>query len=346
MKRILAAILSLSLMLCALSGCGNTSSGDTTPTPGGNTAPVDTETPTGTDAPKGERPKFLTIGTAAAGAAFYPIGIGMADIITNQVNVSTTAQVTGGAIENIGLVQDATVDMAITMGNTAQQAYEGTGDYEGQAYTNLNALYGGLSKGVFHVVVMDNSSIQTMADLKGKKVVMGPAGNGGISVAQDVWAQYGFGLEDVNATYISYTDGISSLTDGNCDAVVVQSAAPASAIQELAASGKGFRFIPVEEDVAQKLCDEHAYFGSMTLSKDTYGNDEDTLVMYINTMVIIRADLDADLVYDITKALFENLDTIKESHPAAKGLTLEGAVRTSIPLHPGAQRYFEEIRAI
>lgn len=345
MKKFLAVILALALALGALAGCAP-STGDATPTPGDNTQVPGEPTPTENNTPAGDRPKFLTIGTAAAGAAFYPIGIGMADVINNQVGVSTTAQVTGGAIENIGLVQEGTVDMAITMGNTAQQAYEGTGDYEGEDYGNLSALYGGLSKGVFHVVVMADSDIKTMADLKGKKVVMGPAGNGGISVAQDVWGQYGFGLEDVSATYISYTDGISSLTDGNCDAVVVQSAAPASAIQELAASGKGFRFIPVDEEVAAKLCEERAYFGSMTLSKDTYGNDEDTLVMYISTMVIIRADLDADLVYDITKALFENIDTIKESHPAAKGLTLEGAVKTSIPLHPGAQRYFEEIGAI
>lgn len=343
MKRFLATVLTLAMMVCMLSAC-NTPAGEGTPAPtqngGGESTPVETQ------APSGERPKFLTIGTAAAGAAFYPIGIGMADVITNQVGVSTTAQVTGGAIENIGLVQDGTVDMAITMGNTAQQAYEGTGDYEGQPYDKLSALYGGLSKGVFHVVVMDDSPIQTMADLKGKRVVMGPAGNGGISVAQDVWEQYGFGLDDVSATYISYTDGISSLTDGNCDAVVIQSAAPAAAIQELAASGKGFRFVPVDADVAERLCEERAYFGSMTLSKDTYGNAEDTLVMYINTLVIIRADLDADLVYDITKALFENLDTIKESHPAAKGLTVEGAVRTPIPLHPGAERYFKEIGAI
>jgi len=83
----------------------------------------------------------------------------------------------------------------------------------------------GLSKGVFHVVVMKDSGISSMADIKGKRVVMGPAGGGAINMARDVWSVYGFGIEDISATYVSYSDGISSLKDGKVDAIVIQFAA-------------------------------------------------------------------------------------------------------------------------
>ena len=293
-----------------------------------------------------EKPRFLAIGTAAAGAAFYPIGIAMADIITNNLGIQTTAQVTGGAIENLTLVQNNTVDLGITMGNSALEAYEGIGEGIEAPYTNINGLLGGLSKGYFQVVVLDSSPIQTMADLKGKKVAMGAPGNGGISVARDVWAEYGFGLDDINASYISYSDGISSLTDGNVDAVVVQAAAPTAAVQELAASSRAWRLIPIEEEIGQKLTEKYNYFGCDELGAGVYNTAAGTLSVYIKTMVIIRADLSEELVYDLTKTLFDNLSAIQESHPAAKGFNAEDAVLSPIPLHPGAERYYKEIGKI
>lgn len=294
-----------------------------------------------------DMPRFITIGTGATGAAFYPIGVSMADILTNTYGVQATAQVTGGALENLQLLQESTIDLGITMSNSAQAAYEGTEAYEGTPYGNVSALFGGLSKAYFQVVVLADSPIQTMDDLRGRKVCMGPAGNGAISVAAAVWGEHGFSIDDVNATYLAYDDGISQLTDGNCDAVVVQAATPSSAIQELAASGKAYRFIPVSEEIAAALCEKYPYFDYANLPAATYENNpSDTMSMVITTMTIVRADMDEEVVYNITKALFENLDTLKASHKAVSGLTLEKAVRTSIPLHPGAERYFKEIGAM
>ncbi|QTQ12555.1 TAXI family TRAP transporter solute-binding subunit [Treponema parvum] len=284
-------------------------------------------------------PKFITVGTGATGGAFYPIGVAVASVITNNLDIDATAQVTGGALENIELVQNKTIDLGITMGNSAQEAYEKNG------YTNINALFGGLSKGFFQIVVMNDSPIKTMRDLIGRKVCMGPAGNGAISVAETIWGAYGFSITDVKATYLSYDDGIRQLTDGNCDAVVVQAAIPSAAIQELAASSKAYRLIPVDENVAKTLSDKYQYFGYGKLPKAIYQNNpSDTMTMYIINMMIVRADLPEDTVYNITKSLFENIETIKASHKAASGITLKDAARTSVPLHPGAQKYFNEVK--
>lgn len=286
-------------------------------------------------------PRFITIGTGGTGAAFYPIGVAIAQILTTELGVDASAQVTGGAFENIELVQNGTVDLGITMGNAAQDAYVNN------SYTNLNAFFGDLSRGYFQVVVLDDSPIQSMADLVGKRVCMGPAGNGAISVAELIWNAYGFGIDDVRATYLAYDDGITQLTDGNCDAVVVQAAIPSSAIQQLAAEGGDYRLIPVEEEIAEQLCEQYTYFGYGNIASDTYMNNKsDTMTIYNTNMVIVRADLAEDVVYQMSKAVFDNLDTVVASHSAAAGITVEGAARTSIPLHPGSEKYFREIGVI
>lgn len=301
----------------------------------------------GASAFAGGIPKFMTVGTGSTGGAYYPIGVAIAEVLTSKLGTQATAEVTGGSLDNLRLINDGDCDLGIAQGNNMMDAYNGTGDYVDNAYENINALFGGLSKGFFQVVVLDNSPIQSMADLKGKKVCMGPAGNAAIILANLVWGKYGFSTDDIKTTYVAYDDGISQLEDGNVDAVYIQTAIPASAIQQLAAGGKGYRLISVDEDIANELCEEYGYFGYGTIATTVYDNlKEDCNTMYVSNMVAVRADLDEDLVYEMTKAIFENLDIIKSSHKAASGLTLENATRVSIPMHPGAERYFKEVGAI
>ena len=294
-----------------------------------------------------EVPKFMSVGTGSTGGAYYPIGVALAEILTTNLGTQATAEVTGGSLDNLMLINQGDCDIGIAQGNNMMDAYNGTGDYEGNAYTNINALFGGLSKGYFQVVVLDDSPIQSMSDLVGKKVCMGPAGNGAIAVADIIWGKYGFTKEDVKTTYVAYDDGITQLEDGNMDAVVIQTAIPASAIQQLAAGNKAYRLLDVDEEIANELCEEYGYFGYGTIDTSVYDNmPQGAHTMYISNMVAVRADLDEDLVYEMTKAIFENLEIVQSSHKAASGLTLENAVRVSIPMHPGAERYFKEIGAM
>ena len=292
-------------------------------------------------------PRFMTVGTGATGGAYYPIGVALADIMTNNLGTNATPQVTGGSMENLMLINEGTCDVGIVQGNQLMDAYAGEGNFEGNAYTNVAALFGGLSRGYFQVVVMADSPIKTMSDLVGKKVCLGPAGNAAIDLADKVWSKYGFTVNDVNATYLAYDDGTTQLEDGNMDAVVIQTAVPASAIQQLAAGGKGYRLLTVDEDIAAQLCEEYSYFEYGPIKAGTYdGLDEDVNTLFISNMVAVRADLAEELVYEMTKAFFENIETIQNSHGAAKSLSVESAVHVSIPMHPGAERYFTEIGAM
>lgn len=286
-------------------------------------------------------PKFLTVGTASTGGAFYPIGIAMADIITNKVGISTTAQITGGAVENNFLIQNRTADLAITMGFMAYNAVKGITPYK-EKMTDINVLFSGLSKGVFHVVVNKNSSIRSIKDLKGKKVALGPAGGGAIAVANDVFKFYGISSNDFKPVYISYEQAADALTDGNIDAIVVQSAAPAPAITQLTASNKQIRVLSLEDDYLNKILKEATYYSKIVLPETMYGAEQATTI-YTSLVVVVNKKMSQDLAYRITKALFENVDVIKNSHPSAKELDIKEAVKAlPAPLHPGAVKYYKE----
>lgn len=332
MKRSIALILMFSVAaLTILSGCAPKQQAE---------SQNDSQAPTESTYSK---PKFLSIGTAASGGAYYPIGISMAEIVTNDLGIQATAQITGGAVENNALIQDGTLDVAITQSPMAYAAVNGTSPYD-KKLPKVQAMFTGLSMGIFHVVTLEKTGIKTMEDLKGKRIAMGPAGGGAINMAKDVWGEFGFSVDDVNATYISYSDGISALKDGNVDAVIVQSAAPASAIQELTATNKDVVIINIADDLRKKIVEKYPYYSELTLAKDVYGLAEDVNVVYLSNMIVCSADLNEELVYDLTKAFFENIEKIQQSNPAAKALSLEkAALNLPIPLHPGAERYFKEV---
>ena len=287
-------------------------------------------------------PKFLTIGTAASGGAYYPIGIAMADIITNKLKIQATAQITGGAIENNSLIQNKGVDIAISQGVMSYNAVNGLPPYK-QKLTDVAGLFNGLSKGVFQLVVNKNSPIKSIRDLKGKKVALGPAGGGAITTFLEVFTSYGFTEKDFQPVYLSYEQAGDSLVDGNLDAILVQAAIPTPAITQQIASNKPVRFIEIDEEMMKKLLAKYSYYAKITIPKEMYKTDTPVNTFYISNMVVVSKALSADLVYQITKAFFENIDTIRNSHPSVKGLTIESAVEgLPVPLHPGAERYFKE----
>ena len=283
-------------------------------------------------------PRFLSIGTASTGGAFYPIGISMAELVNKEVGISTSAIVTGGAVENNSLINKGNADLAITMSFMAYNAAKGIPPYS-RPQSNVNVLFSGLSKGVFHVVVNKNSDIRSISDLKGKKVALGPAGGGAIAVAKDIFSYYDLDENDFKPVYISYSQAADALSDGNVDAIVVQSAAPASAISNLTAARKEIRVLSIEDRILDKLLANAPYFSKQTLPRSMYGTDSDIVTVYTPLVVVVRKDLSEDLVYRLTKSFFENINVIRKSHPAAKAFSLDSATE-AVPttIHPGAAR--------
>ena len=292
-----------------------------------------------------EFPRFLEIGTAGTGGAYYPIGIAMAELLSSKLPVQVTAQVTGGAVENVQLMDEGALAIALTQSASAFNGLYGNAPYDGPK-ERTRALFGSLTRGVFQIVVLENSDIRTVADLEGRRVGLGPAGGTGIELSNYVFDAAGFGIAGLRANFTAYDEALTALGDGNLDAVVVQTALPNPAIRQLESSGRAVRLIGISDDIREAINAEHPYFGLMDVPADMYNMAEDAPTLFGANMVIVDADLSEEVVYQITKTLFENVDVIRNSHPAAAGVSVETSAAVPIPLHPGAERYFREVGVI
>lgn len=287
-----------------------------------------------------EKPDFLTIGTAGTGGAYYPIGVSMAKLLQNNLGINTTAQVTGGAVENNSLMERREVDIAITQGPMAYAAVNGQNPYS-KKYEKVRSLFSGLSTGVFQLVIRKNSNIISIKDLKGRKVSLGPSGGGAINVVRDVLSVYDMDLNDIKKTFVSYQESVDQLMDGKIDAAVIQAAPPSPAISQLSAKNAKFGILTIEKEKLNQLIDLYPYYSEITLGHEVYNIDPVTTI-YLSNMVVVNSELSEELVYEITKTIFENIDQIRNAHPSASGLDIQKAVKVPIKFHPGAKKYFKD----
>jgi len=293
---------------------------------------------------QGVSPKELAISTASSGGAWFPIGAGMAEVIKKSVaGVQARVQTTGGGVENVKLVHDGKTELGITISYLAYNGYNGIDPYKSKMQ-NIRTLCSGLSTGVMQVVVPANSKINSLADLKGKKVAVGPAGGGALTVLNDIFQEYGFKMGNITPSYVAYDEGVTMMTDGHIDAAVIYAALPTPAVKTLATSSHSFRMLDLEEKIQKSLLSKYPYYVPITIPKDMYGTASEIKVVGTPNIIIVYSKLSDDLVYKLTKAFFEpaGLAMIRNSHPSAKALTLEKAAVAAVPFHPGAERFYRE----
>ncbi|GAX91231.1 TAXI family TRAP transporter solute-binding subunit [Effusibacillus lacus] len=327
----LASTLTLSL---ALAGCGGgTNQGNNQGNQGG-AKPAENKPAAG---------QQMTIATGGTAGTYYPLGGGIAQILKNKANINANAQTTGASVENMRLLKDGSVDIAFTQGDIAEYAAKGTMMFEkGGAIKNFKAL-AALYPETIQLVVPANSPIKTIADLKGKKVSVGAPGSGTEANAQQILEVYGLKFEDLKVQRLSFAESTSGLKDGTLDAAFVTAGTPTSAVSELGAT-KGVRILEVDADHAKKLIDKYPYYAVQKIPGKTYtGQDTDVNTVAVQSMLVVRADLDEKTVYDVTKAIFENLDQLGNVHAKGKEVKLEKALSgVSIEVHPGAAKYYSE----
>ncbi len=352
MKRIISVLL-IALLVVSFTACGqsnNPATPDETTAAGTTAAEPVTTADEGTaeesdpatatiDLSKVENQQ-LTIGTASAGGAFYVVGTGVAEVISKYVpQLNVAAEITGGSVQNPILVGTGESDIGISNADHVLHAINGVGSYE-QKF-ELSAI-GSLHSSILHIVTLEKTGIKTVNDLKGKKVAVGPAGGGSIPMIEAVLKVYGMTLDDVNASYLSYDDGISQLKDGQVDCALVGAGYPASAVMSLAATDKVV-MVPLTDDDMNKINADNPYYSKEVVSKDIYNTNEDIIVLCVRNLLYCSPELSNETVYAIAQAVYGNLDELKSYHNALSAVTLETVVDTSsAPLHPGAEMYFKD----
>ena len=286
----------------------------------------------------------LSIATGGTGGVYYPYGGAMANVISENVEgVEVTAEVTAASVDNMLLIDSGDADLAFVLGDTAYDAVQGNEPFEEPINAQtLVTLYNNYT----HIVTTDDAGINTVADLRDKTVSTGAPGSGTEVIANRVLEAAGLNPDsDIQREQLGASESADAIKDGQIDAYFWSGGLPTASVTDLGATPNvGLKLIPHAELTETLVGKYGSFYGTQTIPAGTYpGEDEDVEVIVVPNVLVVNADFDEELAYQITKTIFEHQADLAAAHPAANDLTLENATRDSpIAYHPGALRYFAE----
>ncbi len=323
MKRIIAILMVLA-MVFSLAACG-----------GNGDANADADKDTG-------KATTMTMGTGGTAGTYYGYG----GIIGNQIKSSTGITVnvvsTDGSKANILGVDTGNYQLGTVQSDVMAYAWEGSRSFQEEGKIDTFRVVGGLYAEAVQLITMD-ANIKSVADLKGKKVSIGAAGSGVYFNAIDVLNAAGLEETDIQPQYQSFADSADALKDGKIDAAFIVAGAPTPAIQELCATADAY-LVPIDGDVADKLMKDTPFYTTYKIPAATYdGQKEDVTTVTVKATLIVSANASEDDVYNLTKAIFDNIDAITGAHAKGAELSIENATSgMTVPFHAGAAKYFSE----
>ncbi|MEQ8788040.1 MAG: TAXI family TRAP transporter solute-binding subunit [Pirellulaceae bacterium] len=293
--------------------------------------------------------KFITLGTAPIGGAFAPVGNAIASVLNEHSgdnNWKVQAKGTKGSQQNIRDLQSG--EMQLGMSNSAISYYAYRGESGWNEKYNIRAV-ATLAPNIAMFITKKETGINSVADLKGKRVSVGPAGAGFEMFVGPLMTEHGVSYtedtKDFSPVSQIQSDAVSSLGDGDVDAAFLGGAVPTSSITQ-ACSQMDVVFIPYDPAVKSTLVEKYPFFQEATIAKDKYADlTDDYQGLNVGSMhLITHADIDEETVYQLTKAIWENREEIGKQHPAGKAINEQNAARyTGTPFHKGAIRFYKEI---
>ncbi|QKY70177.1 TAXI family TRAP transporter solute-binding subunit [Lentibacillus sp. CBA3610] len=284
---------------------------------------------------------FVTIASGGTSGVYYPIA-GAMSTIYEEAGIDTSVQSTGASVENINLLQSDQAELAIVMADAVAQAYEGFGSFEDEEPQDNLVGISGLYPNVVQIITTADSGIETFSDLEGTNVAVGDANSGVELNARMMFEAHGMSYDDINEDYLPYGEAIDQIRNGVVDAAFVTSGIPNGAAMELA-STHDVTVVEIEDEGLAYLNENYPFFLEDEIPADTYDNEEDVQTASITNLLIPNPDLSDEEVYELTRLFYENLDAIHASHNAAEDIDIESVEEgLDIPMHPGAEQYFEE----
>ncbi|WP_077211228.1 TAXI family TRAP transporter solute-binding subunit [Bacillus dakarensis] len=325
-----ALLLALSMFLAACGGGSETEEGTNTDNGGGEAEGTE-ET--------AEKPDFLSIVTGGTGGTYYPLGGSFANMVTDATGIQTTAETSGASAENMTTLKNGDAEIAFSQTDIASYAKEGKLMFEGNAVENVQAI-GTLYPETIQIVTTADSGITSVEDLKGKKVSIGAPGSGTAANAEQILEIHGLTLDDIEKQDLSFDESTAGIQDGNIDAAFVTAGTPTGSVEGLSAT-EDVVIVPITQEKIDALIEKYPYYVKDEVPAGTYGLEEAVTTVAVQAMLVVTDSLSEDVVYEITKAIFENLD--KVTHAKGEVIKAENAVNgVGIDIHPGAQKYYDE----
>ncbi|MBI4538608.1 MAG: TAXI family TRAP transporter solute-binding subunit [Gemmatimonadetes bacterium] len=285
-------------------------------------------------------PRYLSIGTGGTGGVYYPLGGALASMLSvADPSRQYTAEVTGGAVENVNRLRSGEMDIALAISTTLYEAYTGGADFP-TPHTQLR-IVAPLYPNLTHVVVRRGSTLRSVAELRGLRVSVGSPGSGTEQLARHVLEAYGLAPEDVEPQYLSFTESAAALSDGAIDAAIISVGYPASAVLEATTTG-GARLLAVDGDGARTLMGRYPYYTPATIPKGAYpGVDADVITFAVMNWVVANESLDDAIATLVLDVLRDQRDRLVQVAEIARQIDLEALRYAPIPLHPAAQRWLD-----
>ena len=288
----------------------------------------------------------ISIATGGTGGVYYPLGGGIANVLSKYVpNMQATAEVTGASVDNMKLVGAGKAEVGFTMADTAWDAYQGQDKFKDnkQAVRALVVFYPNLT----HVVTVEGKGINTMADLKGKRISTGSPGSGTEVMAFRILEAYGIDKDkDVKRERLSVAESVNALKDGKIDALIWVGGIPTPAITDLAATPNTKIKLIDHADAVDKMRAKYGplYVKDTIAAKSYPGQDKENTNLTVWNILVVNEKADEKVVYDIVKTMFEKKAEIVAVHKDANYLSLDNQLTggSPIPFHPGALKYFKE----
>ncbi len=292
--------------------------------------------------------KFISVGTAGITGAYYPVGGTICRLINRSSkdhSIRCIVEPTGGSIYNLNALRQGEIDVAFVQSDWQYNSYLGEGLFEEVgADKNLRSLFSLYSEALT-VVARADKNINNLDDLKGKRFNVGNQGSGTRSTMDEVLKMKGWNnaVFSLAAEYKS-TEQARKLCDNQIDAFAANTGHPNGSIQEVSANC-ATKIIPVNDASIDKLLKSHPYYARATIPGGMYtGNANDIPTFGVMATLVASSDVDDELVYQMVKAVFENFDNFKTTHPILSGLSKEKMLQDGLtaPFHDGAKRYYLE----
>lgn len=320
MKKLFVIMVVVTMLAGILAGCGGSTSTPAAP----------------------QKATQMILATGGTAGTYYPFGGAMAQVFNSKApNVNVTAQSTGASVENLRLVNKKEAELAIVQSDMMDYAYNGKEAFKEKLtkITGIAILY----PEIIQIVVRADSGINSIADLKGKKVGVGAPGSGTEANFRQLIDIYGLDYKQLEPLYLSFSESADQFKDKHIDAFIIVAGIPNSAIQDIG-SQHNIKILPISDDMIAKVSQKYPFLAAAVIPANTYkGQTEAVKTVAVQATLIASAEVKDDVIYNITKALFENQADLAKAHAKGKELSLEKATKgMSIPLHPGAAKYYKE----
>jgi TRAP transporter TAXI family solute receptor len=298
--------------------------------------------------------RFISIGTGGPTGVYFVVGNSVCRMVHKEAaegregrqnRLRCSAPSTAGSTYNIGQICEGELDFGVAQSDWQFHAYEGDAPDRVTPCPKLRAVFS-VHGEPYQIVAGQDSGIQSWEDLRGKRFNIGNPGSGQRGTTEELMAGHGWTTDDFAvASELTSTEQATALCDGNIDAFGYTVGVPNAGVA-VATDGCGAYIVDLGEDpVAKDLVAEHTYYGFSTIPAGTYTTTtEDVTTFGVLATFVTSEDVPEDVVYEVTRAVFENLDDFRSLHPAFSNLDPAEMITNglSAPLHPGAEKYYKE----